>query len=91
MTACFDGRLLTIQTRRYSGIYAVHEIPLSKPWTGRAYELVKLWGGSDSEGTSYTVLLSDRHELADECGCRGSLRWNRCKHRKALRTVLDGR
>lgn len=77
---------LSIDSKRSHARYAV--IEFSTGWEGRGFTLAKLEGGTDNANESYSVFCSTRGPEADSCDCKGSTRWDHCKHRRALRALL---
>jgi hypothetical protein len=82
--------LLQIDTVRSRTVYGVTEIKTL--WSGRAFHLVVIRGGTDPESETYDVLVaSDPRQHI--CGCKGFTysRGKPCKHISSLAAVIANR
>ncbi|MCE9567051.1 MAG: hypothetical protein K8U57_34040 [Planctomycetes bacterium] len=78
--------VLTIDSKRSHAKYAVMEFPTG--WAGRGFTLAKLQGGTDRDNGDYSVFCSQHGPEADSCDCKGSSRFDHCKHRRAIRALI---
>ena len=63
--------------------YVVREFPTGL--TGRAFQLTKVGG----DGSGYAVICSHRGAKYDECECPAHAFRGKCRHRDAVRKLLD--
>lgn len=67
--------------------YVVSEFPADFP--GRGFQLQKTNKGGDPEAECYAVFISKLDEFGDLCTCKGFENCRRCKHRNAIRELVN--
>lgn len=76
-----------IEDQRGTAVYLVTSIPTK--WSGRAFFLSKIAGGTDRNQESYSVFCAKKGEGESTCECRGFLRWRTpCKHLLTCQTLI---
>lgn len=73
--------LLTLTVGKDTDSYVVTEFPTGHP--GRGFTLSK------PAGNGYTVFCSQHGAEADSCDCPAATYRGKCKHRDAIRTLLN--
>jgi hypothetical protein len=73
---------LELTVNGQTATYVVCEVPTGL--TGRVFQVTQVRGGQ-----GYAVVCSDRGAAFDTCECEGFRYRCRCKHKDALRKLLD--